>query len=247
MQIERQRYQQPTEEIGDGYVRRRHTEIRPNGSMFGKLGKHRRSVAGALWSNVRIDGIDKAAESRTSSDVVVNTHGKPRFPNVHKPVLEFDTEDYRCVDYTTTECDNKSTEYKSLLLKEFHRVMLGDSNVFKSGLDVHNVYNVKYVSKGGKDVGSREDLLCMLSRVHVRTITAEDEPFKSLSYKIPSKSPSLQRRYKSCAIVTSAGALLGSELGEFIGKLVSNISFALCLYVCTCTYVLCFIGRFYSE
>lgn len=180
---------------------------------------HKRS-AGAFRSNGKLSQTsDKysGTQIRPSNNVVRKSNGSPRFPNIHKPILEFDSDKYVCDDYSTSECEARSTEFKELMLKEFHRVLMSESKVFRSGLDSQNTYDVKYEGGRGRNL-SRLEVLCALKRVGVRTVTGEDEPFKGLGYRIPGGALQAGRAFNTCAVVTSAGALLGSRLGEFIGK-----------------------------
>ncbi|XP_013195339.1 beta-galactoside alpha-2,6-sialyltransferase 2 [Amyelois transitella] len=180
--------------------------------------KNRRSAIAGLWGSQQITQPSiKFAGSiiRPSNNVVRKSQGSPRFPNIHTPILEFDSDKYICDEMDTSECEAQTREFKELLLKEFHRVLMGDSKVFKSGLDSHNSYNVKYKGDHRKEV-TKQEVLCSLKRVQVRTVTSKDEPFRRLGFNIPG-APLLQSRaFNTCAVVTSAGALLGSRLGEFI-------------------------------
>lgn len=190
-----------------------------NISTFRVDSLHKRSAIGVLWNNGKvIEPSDKSANSqeRPSNNIIRKTHGSPRFPNIHKPILEFDSEKYVCDDYTTSACEAQTAEFKELLLKEFHRVLMGDSKVFRSGLDAHNIYDVKYHGRW-KEM-TRLEAICALRKVNIRTVMAEDEPFKSLGFRIPRKDLGAGRLFNTCAVVTSAGALLGSRLGDFIGK-----------------------------
>ncbi|XP_050354279.1 beta-galactoside alpha-2,6-sialyltransferase 2 isoform X1 [Nymphalis io] len=162
------------------------------------------------WSNKSY-----GTQVRPSNNIVVKSRGSPRFPNLHKAILEFDSDKYVCNDLTTLECESKTAEFKELLLKEFHRVLMSDSKVFTSGLESQNPYDVKY-DRGYVKQLSRGEILCALGQVAVRTVESEDEPFASLGYSIPKDPLQKHRMFNTCAIVTSAGALLGSRLGEFI-------------------------------
>ncbi|XP_059049395.1 beta-galactoside alpha-2,6-sialyltransferase 2 [Achroia grisella] len=180
--------------------------------------KNRRSAVGAVWSSGSLtQGSNKPSGSlvRPSTHIIRKSQGRPRFPNIHKPILEFDSDKYVCDDYMTQDCEAQTAEYKELLLKEFHRVLMSDSKVFKSGLDSQNPYNVKYIG-GERREKSRQEVLCSLKGVEVRTVTAQDEPFASLGFRIPKNPLHQDRAFNTCAVVTSAGALLGSRLGEFI-------------------------------
>ncbi|XP_072936076.1 beta-galactoside alpha-2,6-sialyltransferase 2 [Epargyreus clarus] len=179
--------------------------------------KSRRSVNNFRSSGQLMQTSNKSSgtQIRPSNNVVRKIHGSPRFPNIHKPILEFDSDKYACADFTTSDCAARSTEYKELLLKEFHRVLMSDSKVFTSGLDSQNPYDVKYERGSSKQL-NRKDILCALGAVAVRTVTAEDEPFARLGFKIPKFPLQQKQAFDTCAVVTSAGALLGSRLGEFI-------------------------------
>lgn len=166
---------------------------------------------GQHWSNKSF------GSQLRSNNIVVKSRGSPRFPNIHRAILELDSDKYVCNDLTTSECITKTTEFKELLLKEFHRVLMSDSKVFTSGLDSQNPYDVKY-ERGTAKSFNREDILCALGKIPVRTVRAEDEPFARLGFRIPKGPLQEHRTFNTCAIVTSAGALLGSRLGEFIGR-----------------------------
>ncbi|RVE42141.1 hypothetical protein evm_013202 [Chilo suppressalis] len=179
--------------------------------------KSRRSAIGVMWSGSMQTQPSKSPGilSRLSSNIVRKSQGSPRFPNIHKPILEFDNDKYICDDYLSSTCEGQTVEFKELLLKEFHRVLMGESKVFRSGLDSQNIYNVKYDSANRRE-RSRQELLCELKKIGVRTVNSEDEPFAKLGYQIPTAPLQEDRVFNTCAIVTNAGALLGSRLGEFI-------------------------------
>ncbi|XP_032515182.2 beta-galactoside alpha-2,6-sialyltransferase 2 [Danaus plexippus] len=177
--------------------------------------KIRRSVALKASQISQGSNRSNGSQMRFANNIVLKSHGSPRFPNIHTPVLEFDSDKYNCEDYTMPECESKTIEFKELLLKEFHRVLMSESKVFTSGLESQNPYNVKYQRSAVKQY-SREEILCALLKVRVKTVTSKDQPFARLGFQIP-KYPILKnKRFNSCAVVTSAGALLGSRLGEFI-------------------------------
>ena len=69
---------------------------------------------------------------------------------------------------------------------------------------------------------SRTELLCALrGRVQVRTLDGTEPPFSALGWRalVPPVPLSrlLPRGLRTCAVVTSAGAILNSSLGEEIG------------------------------
>ncbi|KAJ8734068.1 hypothetical protein PYW07_014619 [Mythimna separata] len=181
------------------------------------LRKNRRSAVGGYWSSSGRQTPNKTAGSYgvSSNNIVMKSHGSPRFPNLHRPLLEFDSNKYICDDLLSSDCQEQTAEFKELLLKEFHRVLMGASKVFASGLDAHNTYDVRYNSSHRRK-GSRHEVMCALKGVKIRTVTADDEPFRRLGFKIPRAPLQEGRHYNTCAVVTSAGALLGSGLGKFI-------------------------------
>lgn len=202
------------------YVQNDYTPINDTLSSSETFRKMRRSAIGGLWSNNKsMSSRSSGVLLRPSSNIVRKSHGSPRFPNTHKTILELDSDKYICEELSDTDCKIKSTEFKNMLLKEFHRVLMLHSNVFKSGLDSQNFYNVKYENGGSKDRSSHE-ILCALSKVPLRTVTSHDEPFSTDNFHIPNKALRENETFNTCAVVTSAGALLGSRLGEFIGRFV---------------------------
>lgn len=186
-----------------------------NSTLF--IHKNRRSAVGGIWSGSGRDKLSHALNP-PSNVIVKQNQGGPRFPNIHKPLLEFDSEKYVCDDYLSPECEVKSKEFREVLVKEFHRVLMGDSKVFKSGLDSQNIYDVKH--EGGSKIDATiEEVMCALKQVPLKTVTGHDEPFQRLGFKIPGAPLQERRDFNTCAVVTSAGALLGSRLGDFIGEL----------------------------
>ncbi|CAG5018279.1 unnamed protein product [Parnassius apollo] len=173
---------------------------------------NRRSIV-AMKSSGKLS--QSTGQTRPFTNIVRKSHGSPRFPNIHKPILEFDSDKYVCNDYLTSECEARTAEFKTLLLKEFHRVLMSDSKVFTSGLNSQNPYDVHY-ERGQWKERTKKDILCALGGVSVQTVTAEDEPFKMLNYNIPNDPLQRHRTFNTCAVVTSAGSLLGSNLGDFI-------------------------------
>lgn len=175
----------------------------------------KRSVVSFKTGHLQWSNRSYATQVR-SNNIVVKSHGSPRFPNLHKAILELDSDKYVCNDLTTSNCETKTAEFKELLLKEFQRVLMSESKVFTSGLDSQNPYDVQY-ERGAAKTFNREDILCALGKLAVRTVTAEDEPFARLGFPIPIRPLQENRMFNTCAVVTSAGSLLGSRLGEFIG------------------------------
>lgn len=175
---------------------------------------NRRSAIGAVWRKTD-------SQNHPSTNVVKKMNGGPRFPNTHNTVLELDTNKYVCLYIGETDCEAKTKDFKELLLKEFHRVLMSDSNVFKSGLESQNTYNVKYEYPEIRLGRTRNNIMCALKKILMSTITSKDEPFTSEGFRIPNVSVLRSNQtFNTCAVVTSAGALLGSHLGKFIGELI---------------------------
>lgn len=67
---------------------------------------------------------------------------------------------------------------------------------------------------------SREEALCGLREAMVRSLRDGDEPFTSqgVAKHFPSTGLLEGRYFNSCAVVSSAGSLKGSKLGNFIGE-----------------------------
>uniref|UniRef100_A0A8C2FYI4 Beta-galactoside alpha-2,6-sialyltransferase 2 n=1 Tax=Cyprinus carpio TaxID=7962 RepID=A0A8C2FYI4_CYPCA len=78
-----------------------------------------------------------------------------------------------------------------------------------------NKHNVLY--KGQRKANkSREEMLCqMKQQAQLRTLDGSEQPFAHLGFKQLASSK-LQKMYTTCAVVTSAGAILNSSLGREI-------------------------------
>ncbi|XP_073943453.1 beta-galactoside-a-2,6-sialyltransferase [Choristoneura fumiferana] len=177
------------------------------------LAKVRRSAVG----HYRKNKVANKANNTGIADnkVIKKSHGSPRFPNIHSPVLEFDSGRYSCNDSTSIQCVGITSSFRELVEKEFHRVLMSESRVFKSGLASQNIYNVHFDGEYGKR-RPRGEVLCALGRVRVRTVTRQDQPFARLGFSVPPAPLQPERAFNTCAVVSSSGALLGSRLGSFI-------------------------------
>lgn len=178
-------------------------------------------------------------ESKYDNDIVTNTkkklstrdlknisiilvkNSKPRFPNLQNKELELDTMKFRCIDDSDSECEEKTANFKIELLYELRRVFTDESNVFKTGVETQNPYNVYYKGKKENFMDkTTKQLLCELKKVHVRSILKNDKPFDNLEIgKYLSRKTLFEKKhYNSCAIIASAGSLKDSNLGKLIGK-----------------------------
>ncbi|XP_046393060.1 beta-galactoside alpha-2,6-sialyltransferase 1 [Ischnura elegans] len=106
--------------------------------------------------------------------------------------------------------------YKSQMVVQLRRVLLEESSVFARD---KNVYNVQYSGPRGAYTGRAQDLVCELKRsVSIRMISPMDDPFRSLGLGGYLHKDTLfaNTHFNTCAIVTNAGSLFGSELGGLI-------------------------------
>lgn len=110
---------------------------------------------------------------------------------------------------------------------QLRRVLLEESSVFKTRGNGNNPYNVHYMGPRGSYVGkSVQDLVCGLKKKvgEIRTVSALDEPFTAQRLReLFPKTPIFTEKYNTCAIVTNAGSLSGSGLGNFIGESSSTL------------------------
>lgn len=162
-------------------------------------------------------------ETKNESITVVK-NSKPRFPNLQMKELELDTDRFKCFkedDHDT--CAEKTISFKTELLYELRRVFSDESNVFKSGVETQNPYNVNFKGKKGNFMDkTAQELLCELKDVVVRSVLKNDSPFDVLDIGkfFPRKGLFEKKHFNSCAIISSAGSLKNSSLGTLIGKFV---------------------------
>ncbi|XP_066518846.1 beta-galactoside alpha-2,6-sialyltransferase 2b isoform X2 [Hoplias malabaricus] len=90
----------------------------------------------------------------------------------------------------------------------------------KSNYTYLNTYKVYYTQQQRRQQGKKE-LLCQLKqKAKIRTLNGAEEPFTSLGWEKLVPSQPLEKLhgtpYKTCAVVSSAGAILKSSLGQEI-------------------------------
>lgn len=125
--------------------------------------------------------------------------------------------------------------YRRQSLEELQRLWAGNltvqmlsprlQKVLKGQLS-SNKHQVVYQGPRGPP-RSQSQLYCDLKRrTRIRTVDGTEEPFFSLGWKRLVPSLSLQQlwtsRFRTCAVVTSAGAVLNSSLGPEIGENMST-------------------------
>lgn len=146
-------------------------------------------------------------------------NSRPRFPNLQGNDFELDNKKHVCLkNDTVTECSVKSYEFKEKILKELRRVLEDEGNILKTGTE--NPYNVQYEgTKGNYDTKTRNEIMCELKEVKVKTLKKGDikhGPYNLVDF-LPKRNLFENRKFNSCAIVASSGALKDSKLGKNIG------------------------------
>ncbi|CAH1984946.1 unnamed protein product [Acanthoscelides obtectus] len=151
-----------------------------------------------------------------ASSVTLIKNSMPRFPNLQPQNLELGTKKYRCIESDTpNDCDRKTSEFKDNLIKELRRVFTEETNVLKPGNE--NRYNVQFRGVRGNYMDKTpSQLRCDLLNVPFTTLKRFDVRSHILKDYLPKRGFFENKRFNTCAIVSSAGALKGSNLGKFI-------------------------------
>lgn len=141
-----------------------------------------------------------------------------RFPNLQPKDLEFDSKKYYCLERDSKgDCDMKTIAFKDEILRELRKVFMDESNILKVG--VENPYNVDYRGVRGNFLDKPpRTLLCQLKEIAMRTLQRLDVGYHNLKHFLPTAELFDGKRFNSCAIIASSGALKNSNLGAFIGK-----------------------------
>lgn len=105
------------------------------------------------------------------------------------------------------ECKNKTEIFRDKVLSELKRVS-------SENVEEPNFYNVSY-NKKFENFSSE----CLVFNAGLRTLRKKDVSFVDLEKFIPKRK--LFRKIdkiRSCIVISSAGSLIGSQLGKFIGR-----------------------------
>lgn len=151
--------------------------------------------------------------------VTLIKNSKPRFPNLQGKDFELDTKKFVCFKNDSSKtCSKKSQEFKEKILKELRRVLEDEGHILKIGAE--NPYNVQYEgTKGNFYDKTPKQITCELKKIQVKTLKKSDIDGgpSNLGDFLPKRNLFENRRFNSCAIVASAGALKDSYLGKKIG------------------------------
>lgn len=142
-----------------------------------------------------------------------NAPQRPRFALSRNTNLPFDPITYLCRNKHTAECQNKTKEFAQKVLSEFRKSIA-------QKIEEPNFYNV-YDAMWPSDRTTMPSV-CMLLEAGVRTLRQKDASFSThaIGVLLP-KRKLFSRKSKdtnSCVIVSSAGSLVKSNLGHFIGN-----------------------------
>lgn len=143
--------------------------------------------------------IDEDARSRTETNSWFDSNPEEFYPSKSKSVVQRLWQGSASVDMLSPRLQKAVKDYMST-----------------------NKHGVSYRGRRSARV-SKKRLLCEMKRmVKVMTLDGEELPFSSLGWKKIVPPLPLERLYgkgfRSCAVVTSAGAILHSGLGKEIGE-----------------------------
>lgn len=145
---------------------------------------------------------------------------KPRFFSTFGTNINFDINIYQCslLDDNAT-CSEKIQKHKTRILHEFERAL--SQNPFQKNVYPINPYKVDYdPTREYYFNETSKELICALRNVKIDTINSEDISSERFTIKkwLPAMKIFEKDHFNTCAIIASAGSLLGSGLGRFIGK-----------------------------
>ncbi|KAG5670718.1 hypothetical protein PVAND_000962 [Polypedilum vanderplanki] len=169
--------------------------------------------------NVRISTRKRSAFSiKQSISEKISSVEKPSVKNKNprisfsktSEITNFASNLFRCPAYKTEiECKDKTSEFKNKILSELTKSMT------RSG-DERSGFNVDY----SMHKRNSSNAMSMLIKTRVKTLRRKDAPFNvhRLGELFPKKKLFFKTKGKTCVIVSSAGSLVGSNLGEFINS-----------------------------
>lgn len=160
--------------------------------------------------DTRSDNITNNYENLSGNDTLILQ--RPLFPLNRNKQLPFNPSNYKCNQKHSPMCQNKTILYREKLLSAFKTSMLNDKGK-------PNYYNVEYEQRGDP---IKYNPSCMILDAKIRYLTNSDTPFDTseIGCLFP-KDELFDKRFlsspKSCIIVSSAGSMHSSGLGNFIG------------------------------
>lgn len=185
--------------------------------------RNKRSVF-VLKSNIT----KSSTNSTISWPKVENPSNKPRFLSTLNTNLNFDASDYQCSSNTSHSCSHKTASHKTKILNEFRRIL--NQNLLSSSVQSDdfsaNPYNVNHeIDLKNYLNQTKSQLICALKEVAIDTIIPKDIPSDKLNIHkwVPKNNIFETKTFNTCAIVASAGSLIGSGLGNFIGIVIHFI------------------------
>lgn len=145
---------------------------------------------------------------------------RPRFAVPRDTELRFTPNEFMCQEPEDLECQNKTKEFRGIITREFNRMI----NFFEEmqAEDTRgslNGYNVSF--EANRKTTTTKKPLC-LSQLKVRTLRRKDLSGGSAAEQELRKAIPRRRLFasdqpvKSCAVISSAGSLFNSNLGQFI-------------------------------
>lgn len=137
-----------------------------------------------------------------------NETKRPRFTLSRTSSISFQPEQYICIEKYSLECKNKTEIFRDKVLSELKKVS-------SENFEESNYYNVTF-NKKYENLSSE----CLVLNAGIRTLKKKDVSFVDLEKFIPKRKLFRKKdNIRSCVVISSAGSLIGSQLGKFIGKL----------------------------
>jgi phenylalanyl-tRNA synthetase alpha subunit len=170
-----------------------------------------------LWLGINL------AAAATICYVVLAVHYHPKqTPTRIQPAADTSYSHIRDGQHQRVNLREKLTSHKHRIISQLRQSLLQQKVSSK-----HFTLNQArfFGTKKLKDLSPSmllENLQNSLEKSHFHPITPQTNVFPKEKHLLKNNQ-AFQKRYKSCAIVSSAGALLHSELGSFIGEKIYNI------------------------
>lgn len=150
-----------------------------------------------------------------------STHRRrPLFASSKNEKLPLEPKVYRCTNRHSLDCMNRTDIFRKKILREFQ------TSLNEEITDSSNYYNVTYANPD--EMSKKYQSTSMLLDAKVRVLTKNDPPFdkNKIGRLFPARrifGRCFATSPKTCAIVSSAGSLFQSGMGQFIGWYMINI------------------------